>query len=149
MHYITPYSIYAQKATKKGEERGCGKEQIHFNALSTALWVAETKCDHSQTGEPLLQLRCFVATCAGLGCKHPSRDAGSKDRALLKSERRASERVTATELELLGFRFPVNMHTTDQDDYEPSSSSRERRLNDQEFILLEEFQNKVTHKAAY
>lgn len=42
MHYITPYSIYAQKTTKKEkkkntEELGCRKDQIQTNALSTAL----------------------------------------------------------------------------------------------------------------
>lgn len=82
---------------------------------------------------------CSISRALKLRCKHLSRDAENKGKHYWDH---SADQVKEQHPQSQGcsvFFFQSIISTKDQGNYELSSSRRERRLNEQESILLEEF----------
>lgn len=117
VHILPLIYLFTEDSRKQAEELEYGRELFTVKPLSTALQVAETKCDHRQAGATRQPLTWFSATSQGVGHQ------GSKDKTLMTSQWRASEGGIPTESVRADWFFPVQMYTTDLSEMSPAFSS--------------------------
>lgn len=108
-----------RRLQKKAEELGCRREGIQINALCA------TACEWQEASVIIVRLgnHCSISRALELQRKHLSRDAENEDKHYWDPSA-DKWRSGTTESGPLGFLFLVHMSTTDQGDYEPSTSHK-------------------------